>query len=135
MNNLIFDSSALAAYLTDGPGAGDVSEWLLRLVGETELQGWMSTTAVGELYHMVMRRKNEQTAERALRALTSLPIQMIEPDLELAVEAAKLKATHAISYVDALTAALAIREQGLLIAADPVFEELRGIPHFSVQYL
>ena len=135
MNNLIFDSSALMAYLTDAPGGKGVEEWLNRLVGETELQGWMSTLAAGELYHMAMRRKNEQAAERALRALTSLPLTLVAPDMEMALEAARLKATHAISYVDAFSAALAIREKGLLIAADPVFDELRGMPYFSVQYL
>ncbi len=135
MNHLIFDSSALVAYLTDAPGGQAIEEWLDRLVGETEMQGLMTTTAVGELYHMAMRRKNEQAAERALRALTSLPITIVAPDLELSIAAARLKAVHAISYIDAFSAALAIAYKGILLATDPVFDELQNVPYFSVQYL
>lgn len=135
MNHLIFDSSALVAYLTDAPGGKAVEEWLARLVGETEMQGLICTVAVGELYHMVMRRKNEQAAERVLRAISSLPITIVAPETELAIAAARLKAAHAISYVDALSAALAIEYKGILLATDPVFDELANVPYFSVQYL
>lgn len=135
MNHLIFDSSALVAYLLDAPGGQVVEEWLERLVGETEMQGLMCTLAVGEVYHMAMRRKNEQAAERALRAISSLPLTIVAPDLELSIAAARLKATHAVSYVDAFSAALAIEHKGLLLATDPVFEELANVPYFSVQYL
>lgn len=135
MNHLIFDSSALIAYLADEPGGAVVEEWLARLVGETEMQGLMCTAAVGELYHMTMRRKNEQAAERALRAISSLPLTIVAPEMELSIAAARLKATHAISYVDALSAALAIEHKGILLATDPVFDELLQVPYFQVQYL
>ncbi len=135
MNKLIFDSSALLSYLADLPGGEIVEEWLNRLVGQTEMKGWVSALAAGEVYHMVMRRKNEQTALRALRALTSLPVQIVPADLELSIEAAKLKATYAISYVDAFSAALTIREKGILLATDPIFDELKGVEFFEVQYL
>ncbi len=135
MTHLIFDSSALLAYLLDAPGAAGMEAWLNRLTTENELQASMTTLAAGELFHIAMRRKNEATAERAYRTLLGLPIALIVPDMALTLEAAKLKAVHSVSYTDAHTAALAIQEKGLLVAADNVFDALRGLPFFSVQYL
>ncbi len=135
MTDLVFDSSALLAYFLDAPGGAGVEEWFGRLSGGNQLRGWMTTTSLGELYHVVMRRKNEQRADRALRAVQTLPITFVDADEELCLAAAKLKATHAISYTDALAAALTIDKKALLVAADPVFEALHGLPFFTVQYL
>jgi predicted nucleic acid-binding protein len=135
MNRIIFDSSALLAYFLDAPGAAGIVEWLNRLTTETDLQACMTTLAAGELFYTAMRHKNEATAERAHRMLLGLPIALLVPDMELSLEAAKLKAVHPISFVDAHTAALVVKQQGLLVAADKVFDVLHGLPFFSVQYL
>ena len=135
MNHLIFDSSALLAYFLDAPGAAGMEEWLRRLTTETDLQASMTTLAAGELFYTALRRKNEATAERAYRMLLGLPIALVAPGMELSLEAAKLKAVHSVSYTDAHTAALTIQEKGMLVAADNVFDALRGLPFFSVQYL
>jgi predicted nucleic acid-binding protein len=135
MTDLVFDSSALLAYFLDAPGGNGVEEWLGRLSSDTQLKGWMTATSMGELYHLVMRRRNESQADRALKALQSLPITFVPVESELALAAARIKATHPVSYTDALAAALTIEVKGLLVAADPVFDSLRGLPFFSVQYL
>jgi predicted nucleic acid-binding protein len=42
------------------------------------------------------------------------------------IEAAKLKAQHAISYADAFAAATAIRRGAVLVTGDPEFRALEG---------
>ncbi|MBD0294266.1 MAG: PIN domain-containing protein [Bacteroidota bacterium] len=77
---------------------------------------------IGEVYYMIARKSTQKAAETALDALLKFPLSIVEADLKLSLEAAKLKAKYALSYADAFAAALTIREKAVLLTGDNEFE-------------
>ena len=137
MNRIIFDSSALLAYFLDAPGATGMEEWLKRLTTETDLQGCMTSLAAGELFYTALRRKNEATAERAHRMLLGLPIALgsTRYGVKSGSRQTKSGASGFLSCRRPHGGPRNVQQQGMLVAADNVFDALRGLPFFSVQYL
>ncbi len=58
--------------------------------------------------------------------IRTLPIELVDADLDLAREAARLKATHPIFYADCFAAALARLRSSRVITGDREFEALEG---------
>ncbi|HRP56723.1 MAG TPA: PIN domain-containing protein [Agriterribacter sp.] len=54
-------------------------------------------------------------------------------DLTLSPEAAKIKASHKLSFADAFAAALTIQKNGTLVTGDDEFETLKGLPGFKMK--
>ena len=54
----------------------------------------------------------------------TLPIEIVDVDLELAREAARFKAVKKMSYADCFAAALARKQQAELVTGDPEFREV-----------
>jgi len=55
-----------------------------------------------------------------------LPIEIIDVDIQLAREAARLKAYHKISYADCFAAALAKLHKGEVITGDKEFKAVEN---------
>jgi len=85
---------------------------------------WMSWINAGEVYYMLVRKNGPRVADEFLTRLPSLPLRLVLPDEEAVIEAAKLKSARRLSYADAFAAALALRENAVLVTGDP---ELRGM--------
>jgi len=83
----------------------------------------MSVVNVGEAYYIVMRRLGEAAAAKMISGLRhTISFQPVE--LELAIDAARLKETYKLAYAARFAAALALRTNGILVSADPSFEKL-----------
>ena len=134
MKNIVFDSYALIALFRQEPGYELVRELLVKIAAD-EREGYITTINIGEVYYMTCRKSNQKNAEAALDALLKFPLQMIDADLKLSLEAAKLKAKYALSYADAFAAALTIVKKATLITGDDEFESLKNEPGFKVKYL
>lgn len=82
-----------------------------------------------------MEKKWKRISRQMPEKLLQFDITIIEPDLQLTLEAATIKATHKLSFADAHAAALALHLNATLITGDKEFENLEDIKKFKVKYL
>src|SRR3954468_19927367 len=125
MKNIVFDSYALIALFRQEPGYELVRELLVKIAAD-EAEGYITTINICEVYYMTCRKSNQKNAEVALDALLKFPLQIMDADLKLSLEAAKLKAKYTLSYADAFAAALTIQKRATLITGDNEFENLKN---------
>lgn len=134
MKKIVFDSFALIAFFRMEEGYELVRDLLVRISND-ESEGYITTVNLGEIYYMISRKSNTKNAEEAIHDLLHFPIHIVEADLKLTLEAAKLKAKYSISYADAFAAALTITRKATLITGDDEFEALQGESNFKVKFL
>src|SRR5215216_6769347 len=134
MKKVVFDSYALIAFFRQEAGYELVRDLLVKMAND-ESEGYITTINVGEVYYMISRKSNTKSADLALDALLKFPLHIIEADLKLTLEAARLKAKYSLSYADAFAAALTISRKAVLITGDSEFENLIGETGFKVKYI
>jgi uncharacterized protein len=117
----------LLAWLRNEQPAADHVRDCLQRAEEGTLQLFMSWINAGEVYYMLARKHNAKPAEEFLTRLPSLPIQVVLPDEQDIVAAAKLKSARKISYADGFAAALAEKETAALITGDPELGEMADV--------
>lgn len=117
----VLDAYALLAYLKGEGGHRRVKEMLAS--GDSELL--INAVNAGEVFYTLARARCVREAEYFLSViLPGLPITIIENSFEEVIEAARLKATHALFFADCFAAATAIRERAPLVTGDREFEKL-----------
>ena len=117
----VLDAYALLAYLKEERGHLRVKE--LMASGAADLL--INAVNVGEVFYIVAGARGLREAEYFLSViLPSLPITVLDDSFEEVIEAARLKAAHALSFADCLAAATAIRERAALVTGDREFEKL-----------
>ena len=85
----------------------------------------MNAVNVGEVFYVLSRQRGDRAAEYFLSVvLPGLPIGVIDNSFDNVMEAARLKAKHALSFADCFAAATAIRENAVLVTGDPEFRKL-----------
>jgi predicted nucleic acid-binding protein len=119
----VLDSYAVLAYLNGEPGMRRVIE-VLSAAQNGAAEAVLCTLNLGEVLYTVERRRGLAKAQQALALIESLPLRLVEAGRELVLEAAHIKARHAISYADAFAAALAHRENGIVLTGDPEFKSV-----------
>jgi predicted nucleic acid-binding protein len=134
MKKIVFDSHALISFYRKEPAYERVRDLLVK-IANNESEGFISSVNVGEIYYMLIRKGNIKTAEAAVNSLNHFPVQIIDPDFKLCMEAATLKAKFTISYADAFAAALTISKKATLVTGDKEFDKLIGVTSFKVKYL
>jgi predicted nucleic acid-binding protein len=122
----VLDSFALLAYLNGETGQARVVE-VLTQAQEGQARALLCSLNLGEILYIIERRRGLVNAQRAQALLESLPLEEILPDRALILDAAHIKAGHAISYADAFVAALAMRESAVILTGDPEFEAVQGL--------
>jgi ribonuclease VapC len=128
----VLDSFAVLALLGKEPGSAIVRE----LLGEAEagqarvLMTWVN---VGEVAYIVQRRWGKGRVYQVLGALEATAVEMRAVGRELALTAAEIKAGRSLAYADAFAAALAMREDAVLVTGDPEFRQLEGL--LSLEWL
>ena len=123
----VVDAWALLAWIRDEqPAAGHVRA-TLQQAEEGNLRLSMSWINAGEVYYMLARKHDANTAEEFLTRLPSLPIRMVVPSEEDIIAAAWLKSTRKISCSDGFAAALAQKETAALITGDPELREMADV--------
>ncbi len=114
----VLDAFALLAYLEKEKGHEQVKDHLES--GAHEL--FMNAVNAGEAFYIIARERGLKQAEYFLNViLPSLPIAVLDNSFEDVIEAARLKARHAVAYADCFAAATAIRECAALVTGDPEF--------------
>lgn len=123
MKRYIFDSSALISYLDGEPNAGKVADYL-EDINENELEAFLCVINFGEIYYHFLRAGGNSTGDTILKAIRTLPIKIVEANIELTLSAGKIKAFNKMSYADCFAAALTEIKKGILITSDNEFKQI-----------
>ena len=122
----LFDSYALLAYLNGEAGQTTVEEILTRAQAN-ECRVCMCLINLGEVLYLTERRRGLAKAQQVLGLIDNLPIELIEASRDLVLDAAHIKAQHAISYADAFAAAAARWEEAVVLTGDPEFAAVEDL--------
>ena len=122
----LLDSFALLAYLNDEPGKTRVQE-LLSLAEERKCHILMCLVNLGEVLYIADRERGLPQAQSVLALVESLPVELLDASRDLVLDAAHIKAHHALSYADAFAVAVAMRERAIVLTGDPEFETVEDL--------
>jgi ribonuclease VapC len=111
----------MLAYLNGEEGQARIQN-ILTKAQSGEVDVYLAMINLGEILYIVERRRGIAQAQRALSLVESLPITICEATRLLVLDAAHIKAGHAISYADAFVVALAQAEDAIVVTGDPEFE-------------
>jgi predicted nucleic acid-binding protein len=121
MRTYVLDASALMTFFENRAGADKVEKLLVDAAdGGRPLA--MSVVNWGEVYYAIWRTHGEKAATAKLQAIAQLPIQVVDADMDLARQAASLKAQYSLPYADCFAAALAQARKGTVVTSDKDFE-------------
>lgn len=113
----VLDTSAILTLIEDEAGADRVAAVLRE---EIILIPWL---VLMEVYYISQQEQNQAEADRRYALLKQLKARILWEAAEpVVLTAARLKAVHRISLADAIIAAFAIQENGILLHKDPEFE-------------
>ena len=121
----VLDSYSLIAYLEGEDGAGQMIE-LFQVARDSGRDLLLSTVNWGEAYYITLREAGPQKAEEVAHLISTLPIQIVPVDQELARQAALFKANKKMSYADCFAAALAKLRKVELVTGDEDFKQVEG---------
>ncbi len=125
IESYVLDTSALLALRDDEPGADQV-ESLLRKAQSKKTSLLASFMSFMEVLYTTWRAMDKGAAYRAYLELRMLPILRVEPNEEILLMAAEIKANNNLSLADSWIAATAVTHRGVLVHKDPEFEQLKG---------
>jgi predicted nucleic acid-binding protein len=115
----ILDTSAVLAYLEAEAGGERVRELLK---AEKTL---LPFVVVLEVHYITTQERGAIAAQERLAALKALPSTWLTTVDEAVLQAAsRTKATHRLSFADALIVGFAISQGAILVHKDPEFEPL-----------
>ncbi|MDH4257734.1 MAG: type II toxin-antitoxin system VapC family toxin, partial [Candidatus Aminicenantes bacterium] len=86
----------------------------------------MTSVNYGEVYYIVLRECGQNKADEIERIIKTLPIEIVDVGIQLAKEAASIKAIKKISYADCFAAALAKTHKGEIITGNKEFREVEN---------
>jgi predicted nucleic acid-binding protein len=122
----ILDSWALIAFFEDEPAAEQVELLLTKAESGTH-KLLLSAVNWGEIYYNTMREVSQAAAERTVKEISGLAIEIVGVDdknLDYVRQAAIFKATRKLSYADAFAAALAKIRNAELVTGDREFKQV-----------
>ena len=125
MKPIVLDSYALIAYLNKEEGYGKVSEVFEKCVDVNEY-ALMCVVNFGEVYYHALRVGGEQKAKLVFEIVRALPIDIVEANINLTLQAAEYKAFNKMSYADAYAAALTKLRKAQLMTGDKEFKTLEN---------
>ena len=121
----VLDSYSLIVYIEGEEGAGKMIE-LFQITRDSGRDLLLSTVNWGEIFYITLREAGSQKAEEVAHLISTLPIQIIPVDLELAKQAALFKSSKKMSYAGCFAAALAKLRKVELVTGDEDFKEVGG---------
>jgi predicted nucleic acid-binding protein len=128
----VLDSYALVAHFEDEAGGEQVRK-ILRAASAGKTDLFLSVINLGELYYTTLRERKQEKAEEVLFLLEQLPVSIVNADLEMTLEAARLKAKYPVAYADCFAAALGIRKRAKVVTGDPEFGKFENI--LSIEWI
>ena len=131
----VLDAWAMLAWLQNERPAADKLQTMLEETESGALQLRMSMINVGELYYRLASKRGAEEAEAFLNDLRGMPVQTLAAPKRLIVEAAHLKACHAISYAVAFAVATAIRDKAPVVSGDPELKVFQGSGIVEIEWI
>ncbi len=117
----VLDTSALLAFMEREAGDTRVKSLLQN---EDVLLPW---PVLAELFYVTCREQGEETAEYRYALLKRSGARVVwEADEKVLLLTGRIKASHSLSFADALIAAYAARYDAVLVHKDPEYESLSG---------
>jgi predicted nucleic acid-binding protein len=126
----IVDTWAALAFLRKEGSADTTMRRYLKRADRGNVRLLMNLVNLGELYYRIIQLAGVEDADQRLRLFRKLPIDMVPVREPLALEAARIKAHHRISFADAFAVATARVEHGALLTGDP---EIIALPRDVVR--
>lgn len=123
MKRYVLDSYALIAYF-NGEEAGKPVIDILKKTLEGGAEAYMSVVNWGELYYITHREQGPDQAEACLKLLSEYPVEIIDANKALTLDAAKFKSGNKMSYADAFATSLAKYKKAELVTGDKEFESV-----------
>ena len=121
----VLDAHGLLVFLEKEAGYEKVEQSFVAAV-EKDRYLLMASVNFGEVYYIVLRECGQDKAHEIEKKINTLPIEIIDVDIQLAKEAARFKASHKISYADCFAAALAKLHKGEVITGDKEFKTVES---------
>lgn len=120
----VVDSYALLTYLNEERGYEKVKS----LLSSEKTVLLMNEINVGETFYVIARNRGFEKAEYFITTiLNSLPLRTVANTLADVLEAARIKARHAIAYADCFVVATALREGASVVTGDPEFKRVKTL--------
>jgi ribonuclease VapC len=117
----VLDSFALLAYLKMEGKYKKVKD----LLASDEVL-FMNDINVGEAFYVLAKERGAEKAEYFVNTvLPNLPIKVVPNTLQDVIEAARIKATHSISYADCFVVATALKKDAAIVTGDPEFKKVQ----------
>jgi ribonuclease VapC len=116
----VLDACALLRLAQDEPGAERVAD-ILSAAQAGEVRVLLHQINLGEVVYRIAKGFGYSVAERKHDEIKLLPIEIVAFSDDIFWAAVKLKSHFAMSYADCFAAALAQREQAVLLSSDPEF--------------
>ena len=117
----VLDSFAILAYLKMEGKYKKVKD----LLASDEVL-FMNDINVGEAFHVLAKERGVEKAEYFVNTvLPNLPIKVVPNTLQDVLEAARIKATHSISYADCFVVATALKKDAAVVTGDPEFKKVQ----------
>ncbi|MBA3356015.1 MAG: type II toxin-antitoxin system VapC family toxin [Pyrinomonadaceae bacterium] len=122
---IVLDSWAIMSYLQGEPSAEKVADTIAD-AHEDNVPLLMSVVNAGEVWYIIARRTSEADADRSIRELKQLGIELVDAGWEIAQEAGRFKAKHKMSFADCFAAALAKQRKAHLVTGDQEFKQVEA---------
>ena len=119
----VLDAYSIITYLEGEAGKDRMIE-VLKVARDTGRPLLLCVVNWGEVYYITLREAGQERANQVAHLLTTLPIEFVDVDMELAKKPAELKATRKMSYADCFAAALAKLRKAELVTGDKEFKQV-----------
>jgi predicted nucleic acid-binding protein len=120
MKTSVLDASAMLALLFDEAGA-EMMEELFHKASDADKPAFISAVNWAEVLYVIERKRGQAGLDTARQFESTMPLETVPVDRELAEAAAALKVKYDLGLADAFAAALAIHKKAELVAADKEF--------------
>jgi len=121
----VMDAHGLLVFLEKEAGYEKVEQSFVAAI-EKDKYLLMTSVNFGEVYYIVLRECGSEKAHEIEKIIRTLPIEIIDVDIQLAREAGRFKANYKISYADCFVAALAKLHKGEVITGDKEFKTVES---------
>jgi len=125
MKAAVLDSYALISYLDREEGYEEVAKLFEECVAK-DREVFVCIVNWGEVIYHALRVAGDKGGQLAEDAMRALPIQLVEANKDLTLQAARLKAVHKMSYADCFAAALAMKRKCELVTGDKEFKQVEN---------
>jgi len=127
------DSNVFVYYAFRHPQYFDRCRRVFEKILSGEMEGAASVQALSEVYNVVRREKGAEKAFEATAAIMSMPLEFVESDMGIFVQARDIAGRRGLSIWDAMHVASALRAGAdKMLTNDRDFEK---IPEIEVEFL